>query len=412
MTSPEDAQQQDHPFAHLEDPYPWYRQIRQPPFYNQAYGAWLVSRFEDVCWVLERPDLFSARDTMSPPQLPPDSVLAVLAEGYPPVPAVLNSDGDQHQRLRALLENAFLPCLKGMRPILQAQANALIDTCSGDGQAELIRQFAQPLAFGALCELLGIAAEEQSLFRQYSDETLDLFALMVSPSPLPEERQIASARSFVDLQHFLGQLVAQRRQSPGNDLISALTQATLPGEPSLTEEELMAVLVDMLLGGYRTSASLIGNSVALLLQTPNAWQELGAHLARISLAVEEALRCDAPVQAMVRTATQSVTLPGATEPVQPETQVLLLYGAANYDPAAFPQADAVHLLRKPNRHLGFGHGVHMCLGAPLARMEGQAALETLTRRLPSLRLAPHQRLSHVPTLLYRSYTRLEVLWQA
>jgi cytochrome P450 len=412
MTSQEAAQQEEHPFTHLEDPYPWYDQIRRPPFYSQAFGGWLVSRFEDIRWILERPELFSAKETMSPPQQPPASVLAILAEGYPPVPAVLNRDGASHQRMRSRVETAFLPWLKGKRAVLQAQADALVDAFLEAGQAEVMSQFAQPFSFGVLCALLAIPAGEQSLFRQRSDETLELFAALNAPIPLPEERQMACARAFVQLQHFLGQLAGQRRQIPGDDLISALGRAPAPGEPPLAEEELVAVLVDILLGGYKTTASLIGNGVQLLLLAPGAWQELQAHPEHIPLAVEEVLRYDAPVQAMVRTATQTILLPGTSERIEAETQVLLLFGAANRDPEAFFEANTLRLSRKPNHHLGFGHGVHMCVGAPLARLEGQVALETLLRRLPQLRLAPAQELTHTPTLLYRAYERLEVSWQA
>lgn len=411
MISENNPPQEDHPFAHLEHPYRWYKQIRQPPFYNSSYGAWIISRYDDIRWVLERPEIFSARDTLSPPQPPPESVLAVLAEGYPPVPAVLNSDGDQHQRLRTLVETALRSGLKGMRVYLHTQANALVDTFIESGHADMMSQFALPLAFGALCELLAIPDKDISLFRQHSDETLQLMASMVSPAPLLEERQIACARSYVLLQRYLGSLAERRRQAPGPDLISALVLAVLPDEASLAEEEVVAVLVDILFGGYKTTAALIGNSVGMLLQERDAWQDLRAHPAQIPLAVEEALRYDAPVQAMVRTVTQVVVLPGTTAPVQPETQVLLLYGAGNRDPAVFQQAETIDLQRKPPHHLAFGYGVHVCVGAPLARLEGRVALETLLRRLPNLQLSEGQELAHVPTLMYRSLERLEATWR-
>jgi len=410
MLGQKNPPQEDHPFAHLEHPYHWYKQIRQPPFYSPSYGAWIISRYDDIRWVLKHPALFSARDTLSPPQPPPESVLAVLAEGYPPVPAVLNSDGDQHRRLRTLVETAIRSGLKGMRAHLHAQANALVDAFIVNGHADLMGQFALPLAFGAFCKLLAIPDGDIPIFRRHSDETLQLMASMVSPTPLSEERQIVCARSYVQLQHYLGGLVEQRRQTPGPDLISALVLAALPDEAPLADEEVVAVLVDILFGGYKTTAALIGNSVGMLLQTRGAWQDLHAHPTQIPLAVEEALRYDAPVQAMVRTATQAVVLPGATEPVQPETQVLLLYGAGNRDPDMFQQADAIDLQRKQPHHLAFGYGVHVCVGAPLARLEGRVALETLLRRLPDLQLREGQELTHVPTLMFRSLERLEVTW--
>jgi cytochrome P450 len=184
-----------------------------------------------------------------------------------------------------------------------------------------------------------------------------------------------------------------------------------PDEALLADEEVVAVLVDILFGGYKTTAALIGNSVEMLLRARDAWQDLRAHPTQIPLAVEEALRYDTPIQAMVRTATRAVVLPGATEPVQPETQVLLLYGAGNRDPDVFQQADAIDLQRKLPHHLAFGYGVHVCVGAPRARLEGRVALETLLRRLPNLQLGEGQELTHVPTLMFRSLERLEVTWR-
>ncbi len=395
---------------HLEHPYPWYAQLRrQPPVYDPPAAAWLISRYADVRWVLEQSASFSARDTLRPPTPPPASVQAILAD-YPPAPALMNSDGEQHRQLRALVETAFRPCLHGMRTMISAQAQALVDRFIADGQADLIRQFAQPLAFGVLLALLAIPLEDQPAFRHLSDETLTLMASLVSPAPLSEERQVAYARSYVQLQHWLGVLVARRRTSAGDDLISRLARASIPGLPPLAAEAVVALLVDLLLGGYMTTAALIGTSVQLLLTKTNAWQTLRAHPEQRLLVVEEALRYDAPVQAMVRTTTEAVILPGTTKPVPPDTQVLLLYGAANRDPAAIARAEVVDLQRRPTPHLAFGHGVHACVGAPLARLEVRIALETLLRCLPSLHLAAGQDFAHVPTLLYRSLARLNVRW--
>lgn len=407
---PQHSAAADHPFAHLEAPYEWFDQIRHPPFYSKAFGGWLITRYADICWIVDRPDLFSAQDTMTPPQLPPASVQAILAEGYPPVPAVQNSDGELHRRLRSLVEHVFVPQFKSMRPFLREEAQALINEWKPTGQADLMADFALPLSFATLCRLLAIPAEERIQFRQWSDETLDLVAGMVSPVPMPEERQMTCARAFVALQHYLGRLIEQRGTHPGADVISGLARASLPGVDPLAEEELIAVLIDVLLGGYKTTASLIGSSVALLLAFPAVWQELRQHPEQIALALEEVLRYDAPVQAMVRTTTREVALPDTPEPVPPGAKVLLLYGAANRDPAQFPQAHRSDFHRKPNRHLAFGHGIHTCVGAPLARLEGQVALETLTHVFPHLQLAPGTRLRHIPTLMYRGLRRLDVVW--
>ena len=152
QSRPED----DDPFAHLQNPYPWYDRIRNPPFYSHSYGAWIISHYHDILWVLERPNIFSSVDTMTTPQPIVPSARDILAEGYPPAPALLNSDGALHHRLRTIVESAFTPRLKGMQALLRAQANILVDSFHLDGHAELMGQFALPFAFEALCELLAI----------------------------------------------------------------------------------------------------------------------------------------------------------------------------------------------------------------------------------------------------------------
>lgn len=404
-------QSPDHPFAHLESPYVWYDQIRQPPVYSQAFGGWLVTRAEDIRWILEHPDLFSAKDTLSPLTPFPPAVLEILAGGYPPVPAVQNSDGALHHRLRTLVEQAILPRFKSLRPVLIHLAQALVDQMIDQGRVDLMEHFALPFPFAVLCHLLDIPERDQATFRQLCDDTLLLFSASVSPQLLPVEQQQACASSFVTLQSYLGHLSEDRRKAPGDDVISALLLGSAPGVAPLEDAELMAVLIDLVFGGYKTTASLIGNSVALLLQTPEAWQHLLEHPKHIALALEECLRYDAPVPAMVRTTTQEVLLPDSSQPIPPDTLLLLLYAAANHDSDQFPHPTLVQMQRKPNRHLSFGHGIHLCVGAPLARLESQIALETLTQRLPKLGLVSKQPFQHVPTIMYRMYERLEVAWQ-
>lgn len=407
---PSDAQDSYDPFAHLEDPYGMYALVRGAPFYSEPSRSWIVTRWADIRWVLEHPDLFSARDTMSAPGLPPQRALNVLAQGYPPMPTVQNSDGADHRRLRTLVEGVLVPHFKTMRPLLRTQAEALMDTWIDARHTELMSQFAFPLALFAFFELLSIPQADWAQFRQWSDDFLAWVASLLSPTPLPEDRQIACATSLVAFQQYLGHLIARRRKTPGNDIISGLLNTALPNIAPLTEAELIAVLTDLTLGGYKTTASLIGTSVALLAQDAATWQELGEHPERIALALEEVLRFDSPVQAMLRTTTQKVTIPGTAVVLEEGARVLLMYGAANRDEAQFPQAEQFHSQRKPNRHLAFGHGIHQCVGAPLARLEGQVALEVLTRRLPHLRLKSTSQLEHVPTLFYRGYQALEVEW--
>jgi cytochrome P450 len=232
-------------------------------------------------------------------------------------------------------------------------------------------------------------------------------AAILFSSPLSEEQQVECARDYVRLQHYFIQLVNERRSAPREDLISSLLE-TSPGETPFNDAELVRILYGMVVAGYETTTQLIGNGVALLLEQPERWQTLCAHPEGIPQAIEEILRYDPPVVAFFRTTTQEVTVGGIKFP--PETLLLVVFDSANRDETQFPQADQFDMQRSPNRHLAFGYGVHFCLGAFLARKEGQIAFETLCQRLPTLRLTPQQTLLHTPILRQRGLVRLEVLW--
>jgi len=231
---------------------------------------------------------------------------------------------------------------------------------------------------------------------------------MLMSVQLDEERQVACARNTVAFQQYLAGLIAERRNAPQDDLISALLlHAT--GQESLTETELVITLQGLILAGHESTTNMIGTGLLLLLEHPEQWQSLCEHPEHIPLTVEEILRYDAPIQMFARTTTQEVTVDGVTLPE--DASLLLLYGSGNRDETAFPHADEFQCQRTPNHHLAFGHGVHFCVGAALARLEGRIAFEVLCQRLPHLRLVPGQELTHIPTLLFRGYEKLEVVWK-
>jgi cytochrome P450 len=253
--------------------------------------------------------------------------------------------------------------------------------------------------------LLGIPRQDIEQTRQWSQDWLMLMSVQ-----LEEERQVACARSTVSFQHYLADLLRQRRENPQDDLITALSQEGSTEAVPLTENELIITLQGLILAGHESTTNMIGSGLLLLLERPERWQMLREYPKYIPQAVEEILRFDAPIQMFARTTTQEVTIGGVTLPE--EASVLLLYGSGNRDEAVFPHADEFQLQRTPNHHLAFGHGVHFCVGAALARLEGRVAFEELTKRLPTLRLVPGQVLTHIPTLLFRGYERLVVAWAA
>ena len=208
-------------------------------------------------------------------------------------------------------------------------------------------------------------------------------------------------------QRYFLQLVDERRKSPRQDLISDLLD-TPAGEQPFDDAQLVNTLVSLVIAGHETTTQLLGNGLFLLLEQPERWSALCAHPAGIPQAIEEILRYDAPVHAFFRTTTREATVGGITFPAN--TLLMVVYGSANRDEGQFPHADQFEMQRAPNHHLAFGHGIHFCVGAFLARKQGQIALETLCRRLPTLRLVPGQTLKHAPILRQRGFTHLPVEW--
>lgn len=390
----------------LENPYPFYARTRkeEPIFFSPELDTWVVTRYDDVRSILSQPTVFSSKDALRPVMLEYfPATLAELSKGYPQVPTAVDSDGKEHVRWRNALSKTFSPKhIRQLEPFIKGVVTSLIDAFIDDNKAEFMSQFAYPLPLEVALFLIGVPKEDMALARKLSYE----MSMLVN-SPLSEEQQVECARSFVRLQHYLMQLVNERRSAPREDLISELLE-TLPGEESFSDAQLAHQLNSVVIAGYDTTAQLLGNGLAVLLEQPERWQTLCAHPERISQTVEEILRYDSPVHAFFRTTIREVTLGGITFP--PETSLMVVFGSANRDETQFPRADEFDMQRSPNRHLAFGYGVHTCIGSFLARKQGQIAFETLCQRLPNLRLVPQQTFVHNPILRQRGFVRLGVVW--
>jgi cytochrome P450 len=388
-----------------ENPYSFYARARQeePIVFCPDLNAWLVTRHQDIQSILLQPGKFSSCDTLTSPVKFSQRALEELIQGYLPVPIVLNTDGAEHVRFRVPLTKAFAPArIRDMEPFVRTVADRLVDAFIDEQKTEIISQFAYPLALEVVFALLGIPREDIEITRKRSQDWLMLMSVQ-----LDEERQAACAKSTVEFQHYLARLVAERRTAPQDDLISSLLTYTSGDEP-LTETELVITLQGLILAGHESTTNMLGTGLRLLLEHPEDWQALCRHPEHIPSAVEEILRFDAPIQMFARTTTQEVTVAGVTLPE--EASLLLLYGSGNRDEAVFANADEFHYQRTPNHHLAFGHGMHFCVGAALARLEGKIAFEVLCQRLPNLHLVPGQVLTHIPTLLFRGYEHLTVEW--
>jgi len=294
---------------------------------------------------------------------------------------MLAVDPPDHTRLRRLVATAFsVSRIDGLRAHVLTIVDDLLDNIAAegsDGPVDLVANFAFPLPFTVVCELLGVAdADREPLGRELK--------ALLSPiaSPAEHARASAAADAVVEL---LGRLVATKQDAPGDDLTSALVSAR-DGDERLDEQELLSTIFQLIVAGHDTVSSLIGNAVVALLRNPDELAKLRAEPERVAGTVEEILRYDPPApHATFRFAREPVEIGGVTIPAG--AQVIVNLAAANRDPGLNRDPDVFDITRTELRHLAFGHGIHFCLGARLARMEGQLALEALVRRFPDLRLA-------------------------
>ncbi|MCG5218227.1 cytochrome P450 family protein [Streptosporangium sp. KLBMP 9127] len=291
---------------------------------------------------------------------------------------LLGIDPPDHTRLRGLVAKAFTPRrVEALRPRIQEIADELLDGIEGRDEADLIEAFAFPLPIIVICELLGVPAEDQADFREWT-------SILTVPDLSPERQELrrATARTF---NAYLNGIFAERRAEPRDDLISALV-AVRDGETPLSDAELLGTIALLLIAGHETTVNLIGNGVLALLRAPDQLELLRRRPELLPQAIEELLRYDAPVErASQRIALEDLEIAGTVIPKGAWVHVSL--GAAHRDPRAFGEPDALDITRADNRHLAFGHGIHFCLGAPLARVEGHIAIGTLLARFPGLSLA-------------------------
>jgi cytochrome P450 len=303
--------------------------------------------------------------------------------------------------LRALVSKAFTPRLiERMRPRVQAIADGLLDAVQDRGGMDLIDGYAFPLPITVIAELLGVPAEDRNNFREWSDAAVSGNA----SQEYLEEILIPHMQAFTD---YLRALFEEKHANPRDDLVSALVQAEEAGD-KLSEDELLGMVFLLLVAGHETTVNLIGNGVLALLQHPDQLRKLKDDPSLIKPAVEELLRYDGPVETSTeRFAREDVDM-GRTVIPRGE-MVLVVLAAADHDPERFSDPDNLDITRTDNRHLAFGKGVHHCLGAPLARMEGQIAISTLLRRMPNLRLkGSPESLSWRPGMILRGLRGLPV----
>jgi cytochrome P450 len=395
----------------LADPYPAYAMLRatQPVLTvalpGSGAGQAVVSRHDDVVTVLRDPRFSVERRRSEFLQknrdaLPPELVQLLLGE-QGGLRSMLIMDPPDHTRVRGLVSKAFTPRhVARLRGRIEALVDELLTAVAPRGRMDVIADLAAPLPAIVIAELLGVPAEDRPRFKAWSS---DLVSVLGSPDPPAALERFRSG--FHHLTEYLREIIARRRREPGDDLISAMITAQEERD-ALTDAELLATSNLLLVAGHETTTNLIGNGTLALLRHPGERARLGADPALFRSAVEELLRFDSPVQATVRVPVADVELRG--QMLHRGALVVALIGAANRDPEVFPEPDRLDIGRTPNDHLSFGLGPHFCLGAPLARLEGEIAFRGLMARFPAMRLASDE-VHYRPNFVLRGLSALPVL---
>jgi len=410
MTNQQDRQNQYDLYSETikANPYPIYAVLRseeaisRQPGPEGDYEMWHVTRYAEAEIVLRDHKRFvknfrNTRTAEELAQIQPLSRLAELLDGH-----MLNKDGADHHRLRNLVNKAFTArMVHGMQQRVQTIADELLDRVEASGSMDLIEGYAFPLPIIVIAEMLGVPTAERARFRAWSDAFV-----VPARSEAEWQKHETLLNEFVS---YLGALFAERRQEPKDDLITALIQAEEAGD-QLSEEELYAMVVLLIVAGHETTVNLIGNGTLALLRNPTQLLYLRNHPEAMAPAVEELLRYDGPVErATLRFAATDTELAG--KQIKRGEAIAVILGSANRDERAFANGETLDITREENRHMAFGYGVHYCVGAPLARMEGRIALNTLLQRLPGLRLAlPVEHLQWRFNPILRGMQELPVAW--
>ena len=377
--------------AQMVDPYPSYRSLRDesPVHYFDLDDLWAVSRYDDCVAVLRDPATFSSKDGMSKlmegglgrrAAARPRSALDPL-QYLTDLRVLIAIDPPDHVRLRRLLSRPFTPREIGVReewirPLCQDTFTDLL-RAAAEGRADWVRDFTWPFPVMVISELLGIPKSLREDFKRWSDDLVGTLGGL----GMDLERSVVS---FMEMLSFFHEAIATRTAEPTDDLISMLIHNAAADDEPLTADELVLFCVLLLVAGNETTTNLLSNGMKVFASDPALYERMRKSPELIPAAVEEVLRFDAPVQALPRGTTRSVDLHGVTIPAG--ATVLVFFGAANRDDRHFANPETFDLDRAPNDHLGFGSGIHLCLGAPLARLEAAIALETLVQEASALEL--------------------------
>jgi cytochrome P450 len=393
----------------VNNPYPYFSRLREedPVHWNEKYELWVVTSYQDLVWVARHPEFFSSawwkRDPRPPYPAIDESDLGLyqfvrefFADWF------IQHDRPEHIEMRKVVHGYFTPkAMELWRPLVQSAVKVLLDEADEKGRMDAMKDFAVPLPLLVIAQMMGMPNQDRPFIRSLAEKLLFLgrgeFDRM---QPLSE--------GIKGLLEYLAPIVEERVSHPGEDLLSVLAGGERSGV--YTREEVLANAILLLLAGHETTINLICNGTRALIQHPDQWelfrQDPTGHMVR---ATEECLRYDAPVRSIQRIAAEDVEMRGKV--IHKDDRMRWFISSANRDPDMFPEPDKFDITRYPNPHVAFGSGIHHCLGATLARLEGQEALKALVERFPSLYLETEEsNLAYQPSITFRSLKSLPVSW--
>lgn len=393
---------------YLADPYPYFARFRKkaPIFYAPKIDFWVVSRYDDIMRIVKDPQTFSNARVQEPLYPITSHALEEFKKGVRVTPTTSTADQPLHQRTRKHAARAFsAKRVAEMEVRIREVANGLIDEMISSGRADLVESFAFPLPAYVVFGLIGYPEEDAEMLKEWCSDRLKI----TWGKPLPEEqmRTVEKMTSFFD---YIENFVHRRASDLRDDYTSDLLRIRAEDETNLSLEEVVSIDYSLSFAGHETTTNLILNGLRQLLSPPGLWDELREDPSLIPNAVEEVLRRDTSVISWRRSTTKEVEIAGVEIPEG--ERLMLLLASANRDESVFENPDEFDVRREnAAKHMAFSHGIHFCLGAPLARLEARIALELLTRRLPDLRLSPpDQSFEFDPNMSFRGPKELWAEW--
>jgi cytochrome P450 len=391
---------------HREDPHLFYRWSRdeRPVTFSATIGAYMVTRYEDLKAIVADPDTFSSLPAVPSVWNNPPEVLTALEGCVPEHASLVNTDEPQHDPIRKAFDLAFTGRrVRALGPEMEAKANELIDGFLPQGSADLVSKFAKPYVRHVLSLAIGVPKEDIPRIQAWNDAWMTLFSPL-----LPLEDKLEAAKQYKDYEAYALDLIDQRRSEPRDDLVSDLINGADGVEP-VSREDALYIFRGANSAGFDTTRDTITSSILMMMRNRDFWDGSIGDQRRVTRVIEETLRLDAPHRGLMRLTTRDTELAGT--PLSAGSVLLLLFGSGNRDERHFPEPDVADIDRDNVRdHLAFGHGIHHCPGAPLARAETRTAIQVLQERIPSLQLAAGFEPTYEASYFFRSLEHLHVTW--